>query len=150
MKKLCGVLLNKLQHAAKKVSKDPIYNPHACKMREEEGFYKNWLMPKFQAVCNIRGWKMPPVKAFELTEQQLDLANDAAEAKRNRNRSIKLYHSLSGDNLEEMLENPHDHNNNNNHSPHHKRSGSLHSEPAKGSGVERRKNCENSRGGSRG
>jgi hypothetical protein len=41
MKHLCGVLLLiKLQAAAKHVSKDPITNPHAIKMREEEAFYK--------------------------------------------------------------------------------------------------------------
>ena len=124
MKKLCGVLLTKLQHAAKKVSKDPIYNPHACKMREEEPFYKHWLMPKFQAVCDLRGWQMPPVAAFELSEQQLDLADEAiANAAKKRNKGIKLYHSLSNDNLDDILENP-DHPTNNNNHP------SLHSAPA--------------------
>ncbi|KAL3920873.1 MAG: hypothetical protein SGARI_006834, partial [Bacillariaceae sp.] len=48
MKRLCGVLLSKMQHAAKKVSKDPVTNPHAVKMREERDFYEGWLLPKFQ------------------------------------------------------------------------------------------------------
>ena len=71
MKHLAGVLLAKLQSAAKKVVKHPLHNEHAKKMRQEEDFYKSWLMAKFQAVCDLRGWSMPPVNAFTLTPEQL-------------------------------------------------------------------------------
>ncbi len=108
MKRLCGVLLNKLQSAAKKVSKDPITNPHAIKMREEEDFYKGWLMEKFKGVCKHRGWEMTPFTAFELTEAQLDLAKDYVANKRHKSKHdvIKLYHSMSNDRLDSFLESP--------------------------------------------
>lgn len=106
MKKLCGVLLNKLQNAAKRVSKDPIHNPHASKMRQEEDFYKHWLMMKFSAVCKLRNWVMPPVTCFELTDQQLERAREADEAKHKNkpNKTIRFYHSLSDDGLDNYLE----------------------------------------------
>jgi hypothetical protein len=106
MKKLCGVLLSKLQHAAKKVSKDPINNPHASMMRREEDFYKGWLMEKFKGVAKIRGWNMPPVSAFELTDPQLELAEaaDAKNLKGKTTKTIKFYHSLSEDKLGGFLE----------------------------------------------
>lgn len=108
MKKLCGVLLNKLQNAAKKVSKDPIQNPHASKMRQEEEFYKNWLMIKFRAVCKLRNWTMPPVTSFELTDQQLELARELDEKKHKSktNKTLRFYHSLSDDRLDHYLEEP--------------------------------------------
>ena len=74
MKKMCGVVFSKLQHAAKKASADPVRNPHARRMRENEAFYKEWLMPKFQSYCDHVGWTMPPVPAFNLTEEQLQQA----------------------------------------------------------------------------
>lgn len=106
MKKLCGVLLYKLQHAAKRISKDPIYNPHASKMRQEEHFYKNWLLEKFKAVCRIRNWTMPPITSLDLTDQQMELAV-AADEKKHKNKThktMKYYHSLSQDKLEDFLE----------------------------------------------
>jgi hypothetical protein len=109
MKRMCGVLLNKLQGAAKKVSKDPITNPHAMKMREEEDFYKGWLMEKFRGVCKLRGWQMTPVAAFELTEAQLEMANSyAATTKQQKleKGSLRLYHSMSNDKLDNFLESP--------------------------------------------
>ncbi len=106
MKKLCGVLLNKLQNAAKRVSKDPIHNPHASKMRQEEEFYKNWLMMKFHAVCKLRNWTMPPVTSFELSDQQLELAREADEKKRSAksHKTLKLHHSMGDDRLDHFLE----------------------------------------------
>ena len=106
MKKLCGVLLTKLQSAAKRVSKDPINNAHASKMRQEEEFYKKWLMVKFAAVCKRRHWTMPPVTSFELTDQQLELAKDAEE-KKNRpkaSKTLRIYHSSDDNKLEHYLE----------------------------------------------
>lgn len=109
MKRLCGVLLNKLQGAARKVSKDPITNPHAIRMREEEDFYKGWLMEKFKGVCKLRGWEMTPVAAFELTESQLDMAQRYISNKKqqkSRKSAMRLYHSMSYDGLDSFLESP--------------------------------------------
>lgn len=67
MKHLAGVLLAKLQGATKKIIRNPVTNEHARKMREQKTFYKQWLMQKFKAICDEKGWEMPPVTAFELT-----------------------------------------------------------------------------------
>ena len=79
MKNLAGVLLAKLQSAAKKIPRNPVTNEHARRMRDEEDFYRHWLMKKFQAVCEHKGWEMPPVTAFELTEEQLRKDHQLAE-----------------------------------------------------------------------
>jgi hypothetical protein len=71
MKNLAGVLLAKLQSAAKKIPRNPLHNEHARRMRDEEDFYRHWLMAKFQAISETNGWTMPSVSAFELTEEQL-------------------------------------------------------------------------------
>jgi hypothetical protein len=70
MKKLCGILLNKLQACAKKITKDPIRNVHAQRMRDEAAFYRDWLVPKFRNVAAQKGWDMPPVAAFNLSQAQ--------------------------------------------------------------------------------
>ena len=106
MKKLCGVLLAKLQNAAKKVSKDPIYNEHACIMRREEEFYKGWLMEKFRGICTIRGWEMPPVACFELTDQQLEMAEEKFQKtkKEKQKKAVDMFHSMSDEKLDSYLE----------------------------------------------
>mmetsp|Transcript_10771 Transcript_10771/g.26036 ORF Transcript_10771/g.26036 Transcript_10771/m.26036 type:complete len:857 (-) Transcript_10771:500-3070(-) len=106
MKKLCGVLLNKLQSAAKRVSKDPIYNDHAQLMRLQEPFYKGWLMTKFQQICEIRNWTMPPVTCFELTEQQLESAEEAFKKKTRKvnKRTMKVYQTINDEKLDAFLE----------------------------------------------
>lgn len=106
MKKLCGVLLNKLQQAAKRISKDPINNAHAAKMRQEELFYKSWLLPKFQAVCKLRQWTMPSISSFDLSDQQMEIAQeaDAKKLKSKKAKSVRFYHSLSDERLGEFLE----------------------------------------------
>jgi hypothetical protein len=73
LRKICGVAFFKLQHAAKKACTSPVRNAHAKRMRQQEAFYKGWLMPKFQAYCNHLGWTMPPVPAFNLTEEELEM-----------------------------------------------------------------------------
>jgi len=80
MKRMCGVLFSRLQYAAKKAAADPVRNPHAQRMRENEAFYKGWLMPKFQSYCDHVGWTMPTVPAFNLTEEQLQRAGRLHEA----------------------------------------------------------------------
>ncbi|CAJ1953370.1 unnamed protein product [Cylindrotheca closterium] len=106
MKKLCGVLLNKLQSAAKKVAKDPIYNDHAQLMRLQEPFYKGWLMAKFQQICEIRNWTMPPVTCFELTEEQLERAEEAfkKKTKKDNRRTMKMYQTINDEKLDAFLE----------------------------------------------
>jgi len=56
MKRMCGVLLGRLQAAARKVMKDPVKNPHARRMREDVRFYRDWLLPKFRTYCDELGW----------------------------------------------------------------------------------------------
>jgi hypothetical protein len=105
MKRLCGVLMSKLQSAAKKISKDPVTNPHAIKMREEEDFYKGWLMEKFRGVSKLRGWEEPEFAVFELSDAQLDIAEAySAKKKKKTQKAIKLYHSMTDDNLDAFLE----------------------------------------------
>jgi hypothetical protein len=74
MKHLAGVVLAKLQVAAKKVAKNPVTNVHAIKMREEKEFYKDWLIVKFQHMCDQNNWEMPKVSAFHMSEQDLNKA----------------------------------------------------------------------------
>jgi hypothetical protein len=71
LKKMAGVVILKLQHAAKRVVADPIKNPHARRMREDVTFYRDWLLPRFQRHCKDLGWEMPPVKALEVSDEEL-------------------------------------------------------------------------------
>lgn len=71
MKKMAGVMILKLQQAAKRVVSDPIKNPHARRMREDVSFYRDWLLPRFQRHCDEMGWDMPPVRALEVSEEAL-------------------------------------------------------------------------------
>ncbi|KAG7352691.1 hypothetical protein IV203_008739 [Nitzschia inconspicua] len=105
MKRLCGVLLSKMQGAAKKIAKDPLTNHHAVKMREERYFYHDWLLPKFHTVCKLRGWKMPSISAFELSEAQVDVANAIIEKKKSKTnkKAIKHAHTLSEDRLDRYM-----------------------------------------------
>ncbi|GMI34916.1 hypothetical protein TrCOL_g13875 [Triparma columacea] len=64
MKKMCGVLLLCLQKMARKVVKNPL-SQHAQKIREDVEFYEGYLLPKFQAYCEVKGWNMPPVSSLE-------------------------------------------------------------------------------------
>ncbi|EJK43974.1 hypothetical protein THAOC_37531, partial [Thalassiosira oceanica] len=71
MKKMCGILLSRLQASARRVLKDPVGNAHARRMREDVTFYRDWLLPKFRAYCEAKGWNMPPVGAFEVSDEEL-------------------------------------------------------------------------------
>lgn len=71
MKRMCGILLSRLQATARKVVKDPIKNVHARRMREDVLFYRDWLLPKFQLYCDTLGWVMPKVGAFEIEDDDL-------------------------------------------------------------------------------
>mmetsp|Transcript_17203 Transcript_17203/g.35921 ORF Transcript_17203/g.35921 Transcript_17203/m.35921 type:complete len:1023 (-) Transcript_17203:21-3089(-) len=74
MKRMCGVLLSRLQATARKVVKDPIKNPHSRRMREDVRFYRDWLLPKFRIHCDQLGWTMPPVAALSVSEEDLKAA----------------------------------------------------------------------------
>lgn len=71
-RKICGVVISKIQSAAKKALKDPVRNPHARRIRESEDFYKGWLLPKFEAFCEMNNWSMPKVSALDLTDEELE------------------------------------------------------------------------------
>ena len=53
MKRVCGVILYKMQVAARNISKDPITNLHAIKMREDTDFYKGFLLPKLKGAIYV-------------------------------------------------------------------------------------------------
>lgn len=71
MKKMCGILLSRLQGTARGVLKDPVHSLHARRMREDAQFYRLWLLPKFRAYCEDLGWDLPPVAAFNVSEEDL-------------------------------------------------------------------------------
>lgn len=71
MKRMCGILLSRLQLAATKIVKHPTTNAHARRMREDVIFYRDWLLPKFRVYCDALGWRMPKVHAFEIDEDDL-------------------------------------------------------------------------------
>jgi len=107
MKRVCGTILNKMQGAAKNISNDPITNLHAIRIREDKGFYKTFLLPKFEGVCKLRGWQMPPISAFELSDAQLEMADAFMSKQKHKSdvKAIQLY-SDTGNNLNEYLESP--------------------------------------------
>jgi len=106
MKRMCGTILYKMKSAAKKVSKNPVTNLHAIKIREERDFYKNFLLPKLEGICKIRGWEMPPVAVFDLSDAQLEMA-EAFKGKQNHKsdkNALEVYNSNSADsNLDDFL-----------------------------------------------
>ena len=71
MKRMCGIILSRLQAMARKVVKDPVKNPPARRIREDVRFYRDWLYPKFQRYCDELGWQMPKVGAFEIEVDDL-------------------------------------------------------------------------------
>jgi hypothetical protein len=70
-----GILLLRLQAAARKIIADPRRNAHARRMRLDPKFYSDWLLPKFHMYCNELGWDMPRVSAFEV-HRTLDSDDD--------------------------------------------------------------------------
>lgn len=64
MKHMCGLMLVKMQSAAKKALERPEKSPHAIRMRDDD-FYKNWLLPKFRNYAIVKGWDMPEVNALK-------------------------------------------------------------------------------------
>jgi len=66
-RKICGVVLSKLQDAARKAVENPTTSPIAQCIREDS-FYSSWLFPKFQAYCTSKNWDLPPIKAFDISQ----------------------------------------------------------------------------------
>jgi hypothetical protein len=110
VKRVCGLILYKMHGAARKISRDPIMNLHAIKMREDDDFYRRFLLPKFRGICEIRGWPMPPISAFELSDAQLEMADVFINKQKSKleMKAIKLFNGHnSDDNLDEYLESSH-------------------------------------------
>ena len=82
MRKVCGVVMATLQGAAKKAALSPVKNAHARRIRQQESFYKEWLLPKFKAYCSTVHWDMPEVAALNLTDLQLDEEFNYLESRR--------------------------------------------------------------------
>ena len=70
MRKMCGVVVSKLQTAAKRAVSDPVHNAHAKRIRQESRFYRGWLLPKFEAYCDMMDWDLPSVAALEVDDDQ--------------------------------------------------------------------------------
>ena len=64
MKHMCGLMLVKMQSAAKKALERPEKSPHAIRMRDDD-FYMNWLLPKFRNYAIMKNWDMPEVNALK-------------------------------------------------------------------------------------
>lgn len=110
MKRVFGLILYKMQGAARKISRDPITNLHAIKIREDDDFYRRFLLPKFRGICKIRGWPMPPISAFELSDAQLEMADVFINKQKFKLelKAIKLFNAHNSDNnLDEYLESSH-------------------------------------------
>ena len=69
MKQLAGVILAKLQDASRKAARHPVKNAHAQKIREEKEIYQDWILPKFEAICELNGWDMPRIAALEVSDE---------------------------------------------------------------------------------
>ena len=64
MKRMCGMMVVKLQGAARKIVDKPETNQHAERIRNDS-FYKHWMLPKFVNYCKHKGWDMPQVVALD-------------------------------------------------------------------------------------
>jgi len=107
MKRICGALLYKMKSAALKIGKEPIINPHAIKIREEKDFYKTFLLPKVEGICKLRGWQMPSISALELSDAQLEMADEfiAKQKQKSETKAPKLFTFNNTDsNLDEYLQ----------------------------------------------
>ncbi len=107
MKRVCGTILYKMKLAAQKISKNPVTNLHAIKIREERDFYKTFLLSKFEGVCKTRGWEMPTIAAFELSEAQLDMAESFKEKQQRKSDTdalTMLRSSATNNDLDEYLQ----------------------------------------------
>ncbi len=71
MKRMCGIILSRIQLASMKVIKNPTKNAHTRRMREDVLFYRDWLLPKYRLYCDELGWTMPQVRAFEIDDDEL-------------------------------------------------------------------------------
>lgn len=103
MKRMCGTILYKMKGAALKIDKEPITNLHAIKIREEKDFYKTFLLAKFEGTCKIRGWQMPSISAFELSDAQLEMA-DAFIAKQKQKSETKAQTLFTFNNTDSNLD----------------------------------------------
>ena len=87
MKHMCGLMLVKMQSAAKKALEMPEKSPHAIRMRDDD-FYKNWLLPKFRNYAIMKNWDMPEVNALKeeyFVNSTLRRAHSGGEETRNGN-----------------------------------------------------------------
>ena len=64
MKHMCGILMVKMQSAAKRALINHKSDPLAIRIRDDD-FYSNWLLPKFESYSKEMGWELPKVNALE-------------------------------------------------------------------------------------
>jgi len=63
MRNMAGILLNVFQRQVQYVAAHPRCL-HADKVRENRGFYEEWLLPKVQRYCAAQGWAPPRVSSL--------------------------------------------------------------------------------------
>jgi len=88
MKHMCGILLIRMQNAARRALKN-YDDPLAIKMRNDV-FYKSWLLPKFESYAKEMGWELPGVNAF------LAKVENENDISRHRPRAIVFDPSVAG------------------------------------------------------
>ena len=92
MKHMCGLLLVKMQNAAKKALVNHRNDPLAIRMRDDN-FYKSWLLPKFESYAREMGWDLPEVNAFKGMEEydnSISRRREEESRSRNRNRAVMI------------------------------------------------------------
>lgn len=109
MKQLAGVVLAKLQDASLKAMKHPVKNPHARKIREAKEFYQEWLLPKFEYICEMNRWDIPRIAALEISDEQLQHERNLKPLRRgstfngHEERIVVNMATVSNDNSEEEM-----------------------------------------------
>lgn len=86
MKHMCGILLVKMQNAARRALVNHREDPLAQRMRDDN-FYKCWLLPKFESYAREMGWELPEVNALKSLGQKDDGSGGSGQ---NRNRASTL------------------------------------------------------------
>ena len=77
MKKMAGHLLIALQKAARHAIDNPNVSPHAKRIREDTEFYKDFLVPRFEAYCSKMQYEMLPISAYDTDDK---LENNSKQA----------------------------------------------------------------------
>ena len=78
MKKVAGLMLYFLQKKASNVSKNPNGSHWNC-IVEDNDFYRDWLLPKFEKQCRSMNWEMPNVAALSKPGSDINESNELGQ-----------------------------------------------------------------------